>query len=176
MEEDGLPHGELDDAHGGVEHVVDHLGQLVSPIGQERALWPAQQIEDTVPKTKEPKCDSEVYSKPSWFNTQIMIIIINNWHYVWPKTDPVKGIEAPGSLEVVRKDEIVKKGDGEPDEVGAEEKELAGDERNPPTRGRHCCLLCGQETLKPPSSLDVAPWCFLKVGGMGMGGWGEGDV
>ena len=25
MEEDCLPHGELDDAHGGVEHVVDHL-------------------------------------------------------------------------------------------------------------------------------------------------------
>ena len=65
MEEDCLPHGVLDDAHRGVEHVVDHLGQLVSPIGEERALRPAQQVEDTVPKTKEPKCDSKVYSKPS---------------------------------------------------------------------------------------------------------------
>ena len=64
MEEDCLPHGELDDAHGGVEHVVDHLGQLVSTIGQERALRPAHQIEGAVPKAKEPKCDSKVNSKP----------------------------------------------------------------------------------------------------------------
>ena len=65
MEEDGLPHGELDDAHGGVEHVVDHLGKLVSPIGKEWTLRPAQKIEDAVPKTKEPKCDSKVNGEPS---------------------------------------------------------------------------------------------------------------
>ena len=64
VEEDRFPDGELDHAHGGVEHVVDHLGQLVSPIGYKRALRPPQQIEDTVPESKEPKCDSEVHSKP----------------------------------------------------------------------------------------------------------------
>ena len=64
VDEDRLPHRELEDAHRGVEHVVDHLGQLVSPIGYKRALRPPQQIEDTVPESKEPKCDSEVHSKP----------------------------------------------------------------------------------------------------------------
>ena len=49
----------------------------------------------------------------------------NTRHYVWPETDPVKGVEAPCSLEVVGKEKIVKKGDGEPDEVGAEEEELS---------------------------------------------------
>ena len=71
VDEDRLPHRELEDAHRGVEHVVDHLGQLVSPIGYKRALRPSQQIEDTVPESKEPKCDSEVHSKPLWFVLKI---------------------------------------------------------------------------------------------------------
>ena len=38
VHEDGLPDSELDDAHEGVEHVVQHLGHPVLPVGHEGPL------------------------------------------------------------------------------------------------------------------------------------------
>ena len=68
------------------------------------------------------------------------------WFSVSPEINPVEGIKALGSLEVIREDKVVKKGNGKPNQVGAEEEELAGDKRNPPAWGRHCCLLRCQQT------------------------------
>ena len=77
-----------------------------------------------MPETKVSKSDDEVDSEP--------------------EEDPVELVEALGRLEVVGEEEVVAEGDGEPDEVGAEEEELSGDEGDPPSRRGHRLGLRGQ--------------------------------
>ena len=49
-----------------------------------------------------------------------------------PFQDPATVGQTLGSLVVVGEEEIVEESDGEPDQVGAEEEELASDEFHPP--------------------------------------------
>ena len=54
-----------------------------------------------------------------------------------PRPDPAEVREAAGRLEVVGEEEVVGEGDGEPDQVGAEEEECASDQLDPPAGGSH---------------------------------------
>ena len=54
-----------------------------------------------------------------------------------PFKDPAKVCKALGSLVVVGEEEIVEESDGQPDQVGTEEEELAGDELHPPGSVRY---------------------------------------
>ena len=56
---------------------------------------------------------------------------------------PVKICKAFCRLIIIRKQKVVSQGDGEPDQVRAEEEEVAGDQLDPPARGRHCRGLGG---------------------------------
>ena len=49
-----------------------------------------------------------------------------------PLDDPIVVRETSGRLVVVGEEEVVEGGDGEPDQVGTEEEELASDQLDPP--------------------------------------------
>ena len=49
-----------------------------------------------------------------------------------PFKDPAKVCKALGSLVVVGEEEVVEESDGQPDQGGAEEEELPGDQLHPP--------------------------------------------
>ena len=61
-----------------------------------------------------------------------------------PFIDPVQPGETLRGLEVVRGEGVLQQGDGEPDQVGAEEEELPCGKGNPPSWRCHRSFLASQ--------------------------------
>ena len=96
---------------------MDDFTDSVLSVGHEGSLGPSKDVKCDVPEPKKAKGDPEIDTKSV--------------------EDPAGVPQTFGRLVVVGEEEVVGEGDGEPDQVGAEEEECASDQLDPPAGGSH---------------------------------------
>ena len=83
-----------------------------------------------MPEAEKPKCYHKIDAKPlKWYCSNDEIYRMQ-WEK--PLQDPVQICKTFSCLVIVGEEEVVEESDGQPDQVGAEEEELPGDQLHPP--------------------------------------------